>query len=139
MESRRRNLLMGALLVLGVAVPVVLAVEATRPAVCDRTCLLSFTSNYLDAMLAHKPSAVKTAPGFQATENGRAMALGEGIWKTTAAILSRDLFADESSGETGFFGVVADAQGQSSPVALHLTIRRGQIQNVDTLVSRGGA
>lgn len=139
MDSKRRNLLMGALLALGIAVPVVLAVEATRPTVCDRACLLTVTNGYLDAMLAHKPSAVKTASDLQATENGRPVALGEGVWKTAAAIASRDLFADESSGQTGFFGVVADPQGQRSQIALRLTIKRRQIQAVETLVSRGGA
>lgn len=139
MDSNKRNLLMGALLALGIAVPVVLAVEATRPAVCDRACLFTVTNTYLDAMLAHQPSAVKIAPGFQATENGRPVALGEGVWKTAAGIPSRDLFADESSGQTGFFGVVTDAQGQPSRIALRLTIKRRQIQAVETLVSRGGA
>lgn len=139
MDSKRRNLLMGTLLALGVAVPVLLAVEATRPAVCDRACLLTLTNGYLDAMLAHQPSAVKTAPDLQATENGRAVSLGEGVWKTTAVIPSRDLFADESSGQTGFFGVVADVQGRSSRIALRLTIKRSRIQAVQTLFSRGGA
>jgi hypothetical protein len=139
MDSKRRNLLLGALLVLGIAVPVVLAVEATRPSVCDHACLLTFTNSYLDAMLAHKLSAVKTAPDFHATENGRPVSLGEGVWKTAAAVPSRDSFADESSGQTGFFGVVADEQGQSSRIALRLTIKGGRIQTVDTLVSRGGA
>jgi hypothetical protein len=90
-------------------------------------------------MLAHKLSAVKTAPDFHATENGRPVSLGEGVWKTAAAVPSRDSFADESSGQTGFFGVVADEQGQSSRIALRLTIKGGRIQTVDTLVSRGGA
>ena len=139
MDSKRRNLLMGTLLALGIAVPLVLAVEATRPTVCDRACLLSLTNGYLDAMLAHKPSAVKTAPDLQATENGRPVTVGEGVWKTAAVIPSRDLFADESSGQTGFFGVVTDAQGQPSRVALRLTIKRRQVQAVETLVSRGGA
>ena len=139
MDSKRRNLLMGTLLALGIAVPVLLAVEATRPAVCDRACLLTVTNGYLDAMLAHKTSAVKTAPDWHATENGRPVALGEGVWKTAAGIPSREVFADESTGQTGFFGVVTDAQGQPSRIALRLTIKRRRIQAVETLVSRGGA
>ncbi len=139
MSGNRRKLLMGSLLALGVAVPVVLAVEAARPSVCDRGCLLTYTNRYLGAMLAHQPSAVKTTPDFRATENGQPVALGEGVWKTTTAIASRDVFADESSGETGFFGLVTDAQGRSSRIALRLTIKRQQIQSAETLVSRGGA
>jgi len=139
MSSHTRNLLMGTLLVLGVAVPVVLAVEATRQSACDRACLINLTSTYLDAMVARTPSSVKVGPDFHATENGRPVALGDGVWKTARSITSRQLFADESVGQAGVFAVMTDGKGQGSPIALRLTINRQRIQQVETVVWRGGA
>ena len=135
MVSNRNTILAGALLVLGVAVPVVLAVEATHQSACDRGCLIEFTSSYLDAMLAHNPAALKTAPDVKVTENGRPITLGEGFWKTAKAIPARQAFADPTTGEAGFFGTVRDTSGQSVELGLRLKIDHQRIEQIDTVVS----
>ena len=135
MVSNRNTILAGALLALGVAVPLVLAVEATHQGACDRGCLIELTSSYLDAMLAHNPAALKVAPDVKVTENGRPIMLGEGLWKNAKAIPARQAFADPSTGEAGFFGHVTEANGQSVELALRLKINRQRIQEIETLVS----
>lgn len=135
MPSNLRKFLPAGLLVLGVALPVLLAVEATHQQTCDRDCLLSITGNYVDAVLAHNPSALKVAPDLKLTENGKSVPLGEGIWKTARTVPVRQTFADASTGETGFFGVVTEENGRRSQVALRLKINRQRIDEVETLVS----
>ena len=135
MKPNLRSVLTTTVLALGAAVPLVLAVEAAHQPVCDRTCLLAFTANYLDAMLAHNPAALNVAADLKATENGRPVSLGQGLWKTVKAIPSREGFADSSTGETGFFAVVTEQNGQRSALALHLKIDHQRIQEVETFVS----
>ena len=133
MKTDSRKFLTAALLALGVAVPVLLAVEATHQAACDRGCLIEFTNSYLDAMLAHNPSVLKVAPGIKVTENGKPATLGEGLWKTVKSIPSREAFADPTTGEASFFGQVIEESGNRSWLALRLKISRQQISEVETL------
>lgn len=136
MRSSVRSILTAAVLIAGVSVPVVLAVEATREPACDRGCLLDFTNNYLEAMLAHDPSALPVTPDLKATENGKARQLGEGLWKTAKGIPFRQAFADPSAGQAGFFGVIMEENGDRALFVLRLKIRRQRIQEVETLVAR---
>ena len=133
--ASRNTVLTGLLLALGVAVPVVLAVEAAHQATCDRECLIAATGGYLDAMLQHNPAALKVAADVRVTENGKAVPLGEGLWKNAKAIPSRQAFADPSTGEAGFFGVVTEENGQRAQLAVHLKIQGQRIEEIETLVS----
>ena len=56
---------------------------AARPA-CDRRCLEGFVDNYLDALAAHDVQRARLAADVRVTENGVAVAPGEGLWKTAA-------------------------------------------------------
>lgn len=129
MSTNLRKFLPSAVLVLGAAVPVVLAVEATHQPACDRACLIEFTGSYLDAMLAHNPSALKAAPGIKITENR------EGLWKTAKFIPSRQAFADPTTGEAAFFGTVIEEDGTRANLALRLKINHHQIEEIETQVS----
>lgn len=129
MNTNLRKFLPGAVLVLGAAVPLVLAVEATHQPACDRGCLIEFTGSYLNAMLAHNPSALKVAPGTKITENSAR------LWKTAKSIPSRHAFADPTTGEAGFFGTVIEEDGTRANLALHLKIHRQQIEEVEAQVS----
>ncbi len=112
-------------LVLGAAVPVVLAVEAAHQPACDRACLIELTGSYLDAMLAHNPSALKVAPGINVTENS------ERLWKTAKSIPSRQAFADPTTGEAAFFGTVIAEDGTRAHVALRLKVNHQQIEEIE--------
>ena len=51
---------------------------------CDRACLASMMTRYLDAMMKHDPSSLPVAPNVKFTEDGKALKLGEGAWKTVS-------------------------------------------------------
>jgi hypothetical protein len=139
MRSRFRSALTAAVLVAGASVPVLLAVEATREPACSRGCLLEFTNQYLEAMLAHNPAALRVSPDLKATENGKLLKLGDGLWKTAKGIPFRQAFADPPTGQAGFFGVVAEESGERALFVLRLRVRRRDIREVETLVARKGA
>ena len=139
MKTNLRSVLTGAVLALGAAVPLVLAVEAAHQPACDRACLLAFTGDYLDAMLAHHPAALKTASDLKATENGKPVSLGEGLWKSVRAIPSHAAFADPSTGEAGLFALVQEEDGETYRLALRLKIDRQRIEELETVISPGAA
>src|SRR5438309_10384734 len=47
---------------------------------CDRTCLRAVVTQYLDAFVAHQPTAV-FAPNFTYVEDTIATKAGDGFWK----------------------------------------------------------
>ena len=55
-------------------------------ATCDRACLTDTMTRYLNAMVAHEPSAIPVAPNVKFTEDGKVLKLGEGAWKTVAKL-----------------------------------------------------
>jgi len=64
-----------------------IAVPAARAqAVCDRECLGAIMTRYLNAMVAHDPSAIPVAPNVKFTEDSQVIKLGEGIWKTAGKL-----------------------------------------------------
>ena len=53
---------------------------------CDRECLRGFITQYLDAMVAHKPDSLPVADGVKFTEDCKEIKLGEGIWKNFSGL-----------------------------------------------------
>lgn len=139
MPTSWRSIVTGVVLAAGVAVPVLLAVEANRGPACSRGCLLDFTNNYLEAMLAHDPSLVRVASNLTATENGKTLHLGDGIWKTAKGFPYRQAVADPSTGQAGFFGVVTEGNGERSLFFLRLRVSGQRIREAETLVARKGS
>lgn len=134
-----RSIVTGVVLAAGVAVPVLLAVEASREPACSRGCLLDFTNNYLEAMLAHDPGLLPLASNLKATENGQALQLGEGLWKTAKSLPYRQTVADPATGQAGFFGVVKEQNEERSLFFLRLKLSGRRIREVETLIARKGA
>jgi hypothetical protein len=65
----------------------VLALGAMMPgwaqaADCDRACLASMITKYVDAMVAHDSSVLPLAASVRFTEDSKDLKLGEGLWKT---------------------------------------------------------
>ncbi len=69
---RRFNYLAATLLLTG-------AMSAHAAAPCDRACLEGFVDRYFDALLAHDPKMVPRAPGVRYHEDGRQLAIGDGL------------------------------------------------------------
>lgn len=57
---------------------------ASEPA-CDRTCLSGLITQYVDALVARDHAKLPLAANVRVTEDSKAIALGEGVWKTITA------------------------------------------------------
>jgi hypothetical protein len=51
---------------------------------CDRACLRGFETTYLNALVAHNPSALPAAANVKFTEDNVQRKLGEGLWQTAS-------------------------------------------------------
>jgi len=104
---------------------------------CDRACLAGFVTQYLDAMIAHRPDTLPVAANVKFTEDCKAMKLGEGIWKNITRLREyrRDIL-DVRQGVAVSFLVVEEG---SSPVlfVLRLKIVGQMITEVETMAVHG--
>lgn len=108
---------------------------------CDRECLRGFVTRYLDAMVAHNPSALPVSEKLKFTEDTVQMRLGGGgLWKTATGLgVHRQDILDVSQGVAASQAIVEEAaEGQSHPVmlVLRLKVADGKITEVETQVTR---
>jgi hypothetical protein len=108
-----------------------------QAASCDRACLQGFVDSYLDAMAKHDPSKLAVTPTVKFTENGKALKLGEGFWKTAGASSYRLYALDPQAGDAAVQAVVAE-QGNLDLVLVRLKIKDKKIAEAETLVCRKG-
>jgi len=66
----------------GVLVLAAMTMSGAQAADCDRACLKSMITKYVDAMVAHDPSRLPLATTVRFTEDSQELKLGEGLWKT---------------------------------------------------------
>ena len=59
-----------------------LPLSAAQAQDCDRECLESMITQYVDALVARDPSTLPLADDLKVTVNGNHARLGEGIWET---------------------------------------------------------
>ena len=67
---------------LGVLVLAAMTTGGAQAADCDRACLKSMITKYVDAVVAHDPSRLPLAANARFTEDSLELKLGEGLWKT---------------------------------------------------------
>jgi hypothetical protein len=67
---------------LALATAALMASAPASAAGCDRTCLSGLLTRYIDALVAHDPSALPLTPEARFTEDSRVLKPGEGLWKT---------------------------------------------------------
>ncbi len=110
---------------------------APAGAACDRACLAGFVTQYLDAMIAHKPESLPVAVNVKFTEDCKELKLGEGIWKNIAKLTNyrRDIL-DVRQGVAVSFLVVEE---NSLPVlfVMRLKIVDKKITEIETTAVRG--
>src|ERR1700678_2937650 len=106
--------------------------------IASRDTLLGMLDQYLDAVVQHDPSGLPLAQNLRVTEDGKPTKLGEGVWKTIAALTYRQSIVDPFTGEAGFFGVALEKDGKQSLISLRLKQERGQIAESETLLVRAG-
>jgi len=66
----------------GVLVLAAMTTGGVQAADCDRACLKSMITKYVDAMVAHDPSRLPLGTTVRFTEDSQELKLGEGLWKT---------------------------------------------------------
>jgi len=105
---------------------------------CSRQCLRTLADRYLESLVAHDPSRLPFAPSVTFTENGRELKLGEGLWKTAAALGAYRVYVlDPDSGAVAVQTVLYDGP-QVVQLLLRLRIRDDRITEVETLIAREG-
>src|SRR5262249_6974521 len=79
------------------------------PPACGPACLYGFMDRYLDALVRKEPSRLPWAPHARFTENNVELSIGDGLWGTITGLGDYKLkFADVSTGQVGFYGVVKE-------------------------------
>jgi hypothetical protein len=103
---------------------------------CDRACLSSFLTQYLDAMVAHNPGKLPVAKDVKFTEDTVVMKLGEGLWKNASGIRPyRQDILDVRQGVAAS-QVVVEESGSPVLLMLRLKIAGKKITEVETQVTR---
>ncbi len=113
------------------------ALCANASAACDRDCLRDFTSQYLNALVAHNPSALPVASNVRFTEDTVEMKLGESLlWKNATRLRPYRLdILDVREGVAATLAIVEEA-GKPVMLMLRLKAAAGKITEVETQVTR---
>jgi hypothetical protein len=112
------------------------AVHAGAAATCDRECLRGFITQYLDAMVAHNPSALPVSAKVRFTEDSVEMHLGEGLWKDASRIRAyRQDILDTRQGVAASQVLVEEA-GSPVLLVLRLKVADKKITEIETMVTR---
>jgi hypothetical protein len=112
--------------------------SAMAQAACDRTCLNSTLNDYLAAVVAHKPTDVKWAPGSRETQNAVETPAGKGIWTTATAVGPGRRYADPVSGEVGFFGTIEEGAAGRAIVGVRLKVKDSAVAESEWILARKG-
>jgi hypothetical protein len=123
----------GLILTLAVLTP------GARAADCDRECLRGFVTQYLDAMVAHKPAALPVAAKVRFTEDTVEKPLGDGLWKTASGLRKyRQDILDVRQGVAASQVIVEEA-GMPVMLMLRLKVADKKITEVETQLTRSRA
>ena len=103
---------------------------------CDRECLRGFITQYLDALVAHNPSALPLADKVRFTEDSVEMHLGDGLWRDASRIQAyRQDVLDVRQGVAASQVVVEEA-GSPALFVLRLKVADKKITEIETMVTR---
>jgi hypothetical protein len=112
---------------------------AARAADCDRECLRGMITQYLDAMVAHQPSALPVAAKVRFTEDTVEKPLGDGLWKTASGLRKyRQDILDVRQG-VAVTQVVVEEAGLPVMLVLRMKIADKKITEVETQTTRSRA
>ena len=103
---------------------------------CDRECLRGVITQYLDALVAHNPSALPLSPKVRFTEDSVEMHLGEGLWKDVSRIRAyRQDILDVRQGVAAS-QVIVEVAGSPAFLVLRLKVADKKITEIETMVTR---
>lgn len=109
---------------------------AAQAADCNRACLQSLITTYVDAIVAHEPSKLPLAANVRFTEDSQELKLGDGLWKTvTKKGDFRQDYLDTTKQIAASHVVLFEANAQILySVVLRVTDQK--ITGIETLVDR---
>ena len=129
----RRKFTLAFLLAITVSIP------AAQAADCDRECLRGAITQYLNAMVAHKPGSLAVSDEVRFTEDAVTMKLGEGLWKNASGIGTyRQDILDVRQGVAAS-QVIVEESGMPVMLVLRLKVADKKITEVETQVTRSRA
>lgn len=112
---------------------------AARAADCNRECLRGVITQYLDAMVAHKPGSLAVSDKVRFTEDSVTMKLGEGLWRNASGIGAyRQDILDVRQG-TAASQVIVEESGMPVMLVLRLKVVDRKITEAETQVTRSRA
>jgi hypothetical protein len=103
---------------------------------CDRECLAQLITQYVDALASRDYSSLPLTQQVRFTEDGKALAMGEGVWKTITAKGSfRQDYLDTAKQVAASHVELMEG---NIPVlyTVLLHVEDGQIAGIETLVDR---
>ncbi len=102
---------------------------------CDRECLRGFVTQYLDALVAHNPSALPLDSKVRFTEDSVEMHLGDGLWKDASRVRAfRQDVLDVRQGVAASEVVVEEA-GSPVLLTLRLKVMDKKVAEIETMVT----
>ena len=112
------------------------AIPTAKAADCDRECLRGAITQYLNAMVAHKPGALAVSDKLKFTEDTVVMKFGEGLWKNASGIGTyRQDILDVRQGVAAS-QVIVEESGMPVMLVLRLKVADKKITEVETQVTR---
>ena len=102
---------------------------------CGKKCLRGVLDSYRLGMTRHDPSKLNLAPAVKFTENGQAMQLGEGFWKTAGSVTYK-LYALDAQGGAAAVEAVVRENGQPVIFLLRVKVAGKAIGEAETIVCR---
>ena len=112
----------------------------SKGATCDRDCLRGFVTEYLNAMVAHKPSDLPLADNVRFTEDTVEMKLGESpLWKNAVRLRPYRLDILDTRQGVAASQAIVEESGVPVMLMLRLKIAGGKISEVETQVTRSKA
>jgi SnoaL-like domain len=104
---------------------------------CDRGCLQTFVTQYLDALVAHNPGAVPAAANVRFTEDTAEMKLGASpLWKNAARLRPYRLDILDVRQGVAASQVIVEESGAPVMLMLRLKVADKKITEVETQITR---
>lgn len=129
------SLLRIVLAVLGLLSALVIAQK--NATACNRACLETHLSNYLNALVSHNASSLPTTSCVKYVENSQIVPLGSGEWRVAGKLGKyRHLFADPESQQVGAITTMTE-NGVGIIYVVRLKIENdGKISEIETQITR---
>jgi hypothetical protein len=109
---------------------------SAQGAKCDRACLTDMMTRYLNAMVAHDPSALPVAPNVKFTEDTVQMKLGEGAWKTVTKLRPYRVDFIDVPQSVAAVHTVVEENGAPVLFAARLKVVDRRLAEIETMVVR---